>query len=814
MKYGEDVCVLSIPRSRIKMQQTRRVSIVFFFQWTKSFILAASLQTTISQCASNDLLDSQQNYLQGSKNLSYLPEFDLDGDKFSVSHRLLDTVTYTFCTIGILSNFFAYALLNGKATIGVLLIKLVLLSDGLVCVFYLVNQIWTDITISYLMNSFVTEYLSRKPILQHISNVLRTLAVTSVSVSNWYIVCMILHRCISIYANPMRGRFRKSLWVVAQKPSNLWLALLSCCLFSLLQASLTLHWFPLLLDVLTFVLPLCLVFLFSIILLYGLRAIQRSPNRNLPPNSPQPRTFRCCGGILYSPHRSGKGDLDDTFAQTKVQTGTVYNVSAYTTNRIYVGDSSWARPTRELDYKEHEAYDPPTADAETRANRELTALRRKRVYSRVTMTILSLAVSFLILDSLQFADLLIRIPWQNILGSVEDHREQNLSWSPLSHLNITMELLMREVQMSGEKQSVLSIVKNSCTLGKTLTNFIILCAHSRYFRFLLIAHARRLQRLLRTQRYQCCQRAQKRHLYRVVVPTAGPAFAQPKCANCSKKKRVRWHDHRGQQLQLPLPPPEQQTILNRCHCLRSSKFVPNADPAHDCFPRAYEAPTHLGWSFVSPKRPTFGVHFVRALHGLSRRSAGVCGNSASKTSSGFSRCDFCRHRRQTYGDLLTWRTQWKRKSKRRTTKQPLSWQQGMIFYKPPPVLPTGPVKETLLGLGAGGGGGGGSDGGGSGGVFGVGRQGGGGEGKSQLSSKSSSGQKLTLSQADGISFSSEKSSDVAKCFSSTSGNESGVCPGFSESSNSIACCAVCLYQSPSIGTNQKAKHQHDFGPVR
>ncbi|VDN18919.1 unnamed protein product, partial [Dibothriocephalus latus] len=575
------------------MKRNQRVPQFFCFQWTKSFLLAVSLQTSIIQCARNDLQESQQNYLQGNINLSYLPELDLDGDKFSFSHRLLDIVTYTFCTIGILSNFFAYALLNGKATIGILLIKLVLLSDGLVCAFYLLNQIWTDITINYLMNSLVTEYLSRKPVLQHISNVLRTLAVTSVSVSNWYIVCMILHRCVSIYANPARGRLRRSLWAFAQKPSNLWLAYLSCCLFSLLQAALTLHWFPLLLDVLTFVLPLCLVFLFSIILLYGLRAIQRSQNRNLPTTAPQTRSFRsCCGcGVLCSPHRCGKGDLDDSFAQTKLQTGTQYNGSTYIANNSYTGASLWAGPSRELDCKEQDAYNPSTADPETRTNnRDLSELHRKRVYSRITMTILSLAVSFLILDSLQFADLLIRIPWQNILGSVEDHRQQNLSH--LSHLNLTMDLLMREVQTSGEKQSVLSIVKNSCTLGKTLTNFLILCAHSRHFRFLLIAHFRRLQRVLHSRRYRlCCQRAQDKHLYRAVappppppVPPAPPAFVQQRqhnCVDCSnnKKKRVRWHDHRGGGGQHQPAPQEPQTVLNRCHCLQALKVAQHVGPA-------------------------------------------------------------------------------------------------------------------------------------------------------------------------------------------------------------------------------------------
>ncbi|KAL7054590.1 hypothetical protein AAHC03_025939 [Spirometra sp. Aus1] len=642
------------------MRRNQRIPLVFFLQWTKNFLLAASLQTAIGQYALADLSENQQSYVQGSNNLSYLTEFDLNDDKFSVSHRLLDTVTYAFCTIGILSNFFAYALLNGKSTIGVLLIKLVLLSDGLVCVFYLLNQVWTDITINYLMNSLVTEYLSRKPILQHISNVLRTLAVTTVSVSNWYIVCMILHRCVSLYANPMRGRFEKSLWVLAQKPPNLWLAFLSCWLFSLLQASLTLHRFPLVLDVLTFVLPLCLVFLSSIILLYGLRAIQRSQNSNLPAGGPHPKSFGCCGA-LCSPHRCGKGDLDETFAQTKVQTGTPDNVSTCTVHNSYAAASPNAR--------ENQPYNPLNSDTETRDNHELTELRRKRIYSRVTMTILSLAVSFLILDSLQFADLLIRIPWQNILGSVEDNRRQNLSWIPLPHLNITIDL-MREVQMSGEKQSVLSIVKNSCTLGKTLTNFIILCAHSRHFRFLLIAHFRRLQRLLRSL----------------------------------------------------------------------------------------------------------------------QRGVGGSGTSASKTSSTFSRCHLCAHRRHTYGrNFLGWRTQWKRRSKRRSTNQPLSWKQGMIFYKPPPLLPTGPLKQGLLGSG---------------------------DGSGDGSQPSCSGLKHILHQAEGVSFSSSgKSSDAAKCLSSTSGNGSSGCLGFSESSNSVACCAVCLYQSSSVSSNQKTTKQHEVRSV-
>ncbi|KAL7054589.1 hypothetical protein AAHC03_025939 [Spirometra sp. Aus1] len=761
------------------MRRNQRIPLVFFLQWTKNFLLAASLQTAIGQYALADLSENQQSYVQGSNNLSYLTEFDLNDDKFSVSHRLLDTVTYAFCTIGILSNFFAYALLNGKSTIGVLLIKLVLLSDGLVCVFYLLNQVWTDITINYLMNSLVTEYLSRKPILQHISNVLRTLAVTTVSVSNWYIVCMILHRCVSLYANPMRGRFEKSLWVLAQKPPNLWLAFLSCWLFSLLQASLTLHRFPLVLDVLTFVLPLCLVFLSSIILLYGLRAIQRSQNSNLPAGGPHPKSFGCCGA-LCSPHRCGKGDLDETFAQTKVQTGTPDNVSTCTVHNSYAAASPNAR--------ENQPYNPLNSDTETRDNHELTELRRKRIYSRVTMTILSLAVSFLILDSLQFADLLIRIPWQNILGSVEDNRRQNLSWIPLPHLNITIDL-MREVQMSGEKQSVLSIVKNSCTLGKTLTNFIILCAHSRHFRFLLIAHFRRLQRLLRSLQYRCCQRAQRRHLYWAVAPTCAPAFAQPNCASCDKKKRVRWHDHRGQQLPLlPQQQQQQQTIPNRCDCLRDFKFAYNVNPTHGLAPRMHEGATHSRWPFASPKRSLLGAHFVRTLHAFSRRGVGGSGTSASKTSSTFSRCHLCAHRRHTYGrNFLGWRTQWKRRSKRRSTNQPLSWKQGMIFYKPPPLLPTGPLKQGLLGSG---------------------------DGSGDGSQPSCSGLKHILHQAEGVSFSSSgKSSDAAKCLSSTSGNGSSGCLGFSESSNSVACCAVCLYQSSSVSSNQKTTKQHEVRSV-
>ncbi|KAL5107704.1 hypothetical protein TcWFU_004888 [Taenia crassiceps] len=395
---------------------------------------------------------------------------DTDSETFLNSHRLLDGVTYTFCVVGILLNFFAFGILLRKATMGVLLIKLILISDGLVCIFYLLNQIWTDITLTYLLTALVTEYLSRKSFLTYVSNIFRILAVATVSVSNWYIVIMIIHRCISIYVTPLRSRLGRSLWVFVQKQVNLWIAYGLCWLFSLLITSFPLREHQILLEVLIFVLPLTLVFIFSVSLLVKLRMIQRNAG-------PASKVSPCCFHQHTAIKCSQKIESDYTFAQTKHGTASIDRLSVVS--------------------EEHQKKLLPKTPNEPITVNRSNESERKKTYYRITTTILSLSASFLILDSLQLLDLLIRIPWRNILGSIEE-AHVNASIAPTNTTN--MEEFLTEVQRSGEKQSVLSIVKNTCTLGKTLANFLILCAHSRHFRALVSIKFKRGRRLLRLMR--------------------------------------------------------------------------------------------------------------------------------------------------------------------------------------------------------------------------------------------------------------------------------------------------------------------------
>lgn len=403
-----------------------------------------------------------------------------DSETFLNSHRLLDGVTYTFCVVGILLNFFAFGILRRKATMGVLLIKLILLSDGLVCVFYLLNQIWTDITLTYLLTAVVTEYLSRKSFLTYVSNIFRILAVATVSVSNWYIVIMIIHRCISIYVTPLRSRLGRSLWVFVQKQVNLWIAYGLCWFFSILITSFPLREHQILLEVLIFVLPLTLVFIFSVSLLVKLRMIQKDAG-------PAAKVAPCCFHQHTVNKCSQKIESDYTFAQTKHGTASIDRLSVVS--------------------EEHQKnLSPETLTNPIAVNRSSES-ERKKTYYRITTTILSLSVSFLILDSLQLLDLLIRIPWRNILGSIEE-AHVNASIAATNATN--MEEFLTEVQRSGEKQSVLSIVKNTCTLGKTLANFLILCAHSRHFRVLVSVKFKRCRRLLRLMRRRMHPRLSRR----------------------------------------------------------------------------------------------------------------------------------------------------------------------------------------------------------------------------------------------------------------------------------------------------------------
>lgn len=390
-----------------------------------------------------------------------------------VSHRLLDGVTYTFCISGILLNFFAHGILQRKCTIGVLLIKLILLSDGLVCVFYLLNQIWTDITLTYFLSALVTEYLLRKPVMTYVSNIFRILAVAAVGVSNWYMVIMIIHRCISIYASPLRSRTDRSLWACIQKKDVLWVAFVACWVCSLLNTVLLLSRQPLILEVMIFMVPLTLVFLFSIVLQVKLRSIQKLEE------TPARLSCLCCLAKA-----TPKSESDDTFTQTKMKTSPLGEQIAEDSG---VGNDAPDRVMKGL----------PQRKISGRTSTEVRAGGRRKTYYRITMTVFSLALSFLVLDSLQFLDLLIRIPWRNILGSVT-----SLNGS-LTQSNATdISQLWLEIEGSSRKQSVLSIVKNTCTLGKTLTNFLILCAHSRYFRNMVAYQMKRTSRLLRILRYR------------------------------------------------------------------------------------------------------------------------------------------------------------------------------------------------------------------------------------------------------------------------------------------------------------------------
>ncbi|EUB60482.1 hypothetical protein EGR_04676 [Echinococcus granulosus] len=296
------------------------------------------------------------------------------------------------------------------------------------------------------------------------------MAVATVSVSNWYIVIMIIHRCISIYVTPLRSRLDRSLWVFVQKQLNLWIVYGLCWFFSLLITSFPLHEHQILLEVLIFVLPLTLVFIFSVLLLVKLRAIQKNIRT-------APKATPCCFPQQTNIKCTQKTESDDTFAQTKQGTASV--------DRLSVAS------------EEHQKKLSPKTQQEPITSTISSETERRKTYYRITTTILSLSVSFLILDSLQLLDLLIRIPWRNILGSIEE-AHVNSSITPTNATN--MKEFLTEVQRSGEKQSVLSIVKNTCTLGKTLANFLILCAHSRHFRALVSIKFKRGRRLLRLLR--------------------------------------------------------------------------------------------------------------------------------------------------------------------------------------------------------------------------------------------------------------------------------------------------------------------------
>ncbi|KAL5968523.1 hypothetical protein TSMEX_003753 [Taenia solium] len=185
----------------------------------------------------------------------------------------------------------------------------------------------------------------------------------------------------------------------------------------------------------------------------------------------------CCFHQHTANKCSQKIESDYTFAQTKHGTASIDRLSMVS--------------------EEHQKNPSPDALKEHFTANCSNESERKKTYYRITTTILSLSVSFLILDSLQLLDLLIRIPWRNILGSIEE-AHVNASIAPTNATN--MEEFLTEVQRSGEKQSVLSIVKNTCTLGKTLANFLILCAHSRHFRALVSVKFKRGRRLLRLMR--------------------------------------------------------------------------------------------------------------------------------------------------------------------------------------------------------------------------------------------------------------------------------------------------------------------------
>nr|CDS27150.1 hypothetical protein HmN_000725900 [Hymenolepis microstoma] len=373
-------------------------------------------------------------------------------EEFKYYNQILDTITYSFCIIGIILNFFAFGILRRKATMGVLLIKLILISDGLVCLFYLLNQTWTDIWMKYFSNSVVSFHYPKKSIPTHISNILRKLAIAATGVSNWYVVIMIVHRCISIYMSPLRGRIDRSLWAFVQKPTNLWIAYGACWLFGIIQAFLLPHSNQITLDVFMYVLPLILVFIFSLLLLFKLRKIHKSTEA-------VNKSSRCCFS-LPGVNKSHKDDSEETFTQIR-------NVTLSAENRL--PSSEEARTNRS-----------------NRSQRVLVEMNRRKTYHRITMTILSLAISFVILDSMQLIDLLIRIQWDALLGGIDQ--------VPANETGL--DEYVTEVK-SKLKQHIMSIVKNTCTLGKTLVNFIILCAHSRHFRVLVSVKFRRFRRFFK-----------------------------------------------------------------------------------------------------------------------------------------------------------------------------------------------------------------------------------------------------------------------------------------------------------------------------
>ncbi|VDL18698.1 unnamed protein product [Hymenolepis diminuta] len=418
-----------------------------------------------------------ENNTEISESIFLNPGNITGSDEFENYNQILDIITYSFCIIGIILNFFAFGILRRKATMGVLLIKLILISDGLVCLFYLLNQTWTDIWMKYFSNSMVSFYSSKKSVPTHISNILRNLAIATTSVSNWYIVIMIAHRCIAIYVSPLRSRIDRSLWVIVQKPANLWIAYATCWLFGILQAFLLPHSNQILLDVFMYVLPLVLVFIFSLSLLFKLRKIHRNTE---PVNTPS----MCCFS-LQGANKSHKVDSDETFVQIR-------HVSLSTEKQSPSSEEKRNNRSNKLQ--------AGPVSSNSRATLQSAETDRKKTYYRITMTILSLAASFLILDSMQLIDLLIRIQWDGLLGGIE-HVPAN---------ETGLDEYVTEVKAK-LKQHIMSIVKNTCTLGKTLTNFIILCARSRHFRAMVTVKFRRFRRFFRVFKYRCSRSIHSRH---------------------------------------------------------------------------------------------------------------------------------------------------------------------------------------------------------------------------------------------------------------------------------------------------------------
>ncbi len=563
---------------------------------------------------------------------------NIDDDFFSTSHRLLDGVTYTFCVIGILLNFLAYGILRRKGTMGVLLIKLILLSDGLVCVFYLLNQIWTDITLTYLLTALVSEYLSRKPVMQYVSNVFRILAVATVSVSNWYIVIMIAHRCVSIYVNPLRSRADRSMWVFIQKKANLWIAFAFCWFFSLLSTSLLLLNHPLVLEVMIFVVPLTLVFIFSLALLVKLRYIQKSQEKGIAVST------LCCVPRSTPNRVHHKTESEDTFAQTRMNTHTCERANS---DDIITQLANERETIRTSSNAASEVLPKPVD--------ELSDISRRKTYYRITMTIFSLALSFLILDSLQFLDLLIRIPWRTLMGSVETC-QANGTASPVNATN--MGKLWTEIQRSGEKQSVLSIIKNTCTLGKTLTNFLILCAHSRHFRSMVTAQVQRTQRLFRLIRYRMRPRLIRpanTRLYRSPLNVLRSPHRY-----CFGRRKVNWFDKRKKR---------KPNAGGLRHWTGTSNIPNKVAPPSDVHYVKKSQPRGLFRQKTPDENEGFVVHKLRCSRHRYKpnKSAPQLHNSPS---------DSCQ-----------------------PIRQPLSCDQGVIYFQPsvnlPPKPPSPPSKKEM-----------------------------------------------------------------------------------------------------------------------